>query len=203
MIDHRRALTVARWLAEPTAAQPMQAAFLVAAGAPPVALAHAASVLERSVQGDTRVGAWLPVRRMEVSWSLDTQSNGDFKCMAPSNPQARWEVLAGDLAGDLARTGADAGAWIETLARLGLTTVVIGVDMQDDRDLDLCAGLIERWGPLLWFSPLTPADADLAAWVEFGQVARLVLPSTAAGTALAAPLLARFGSPRPAAELAT
>jgi len=176
----------------------------LAAGALQVLLADSAltdiSLVRSAVAefGAARVGAWLPVKRMEVDWSLDTQSNGDFKCMVPSNPQARWEVLRSDMQ----RTGTEAGAWIEKLARLDVTAVLVSVDMQDDRDLDLCAGLIERFGSLLWFSPLGVANADLAAWVEFGQVSRLVLPEGAVGDAGAERLVARLGSPRPAVELA-
>ncbi len=147
--------------------------------------------------GAARVGAWLPAQRVAVSWVLDTQSNGDFKCMAPSNPQASWEVLTGDLQS----TGTEVGARIEQLVHAGLQTILISVDMQDDRDLDLCAGLMERFGAHLWFSPFTTVDADLASWIEFGQVNALVLPDNAAAGALADRLTARFGRPRAAREL--
>jgi len=148
--------------------------------------------------GAARVGAWLPARRAAVSWALDSQSNGDFKCMVPSNPQARWEVLTSDRQ----RTGTEIGSWIEKLVRLGVTTILVSVDMEDDRDLDLCAGLIERFGSRLWFSPLDRPGADLVPWVEFGQVRRLVLPATPATGELAEQLAARFGSPRAAQEVA-
>jgi hypothetical protein len=179
-----------------------QARARLAAGARQVLLADAAlrdiSVIRSAVAefGAPRVGAWLPVKRIEVCWSLDSQSNGDFKCMVPTNPQAGWEILNSDME----RTGTEVGAWIEQLARLGVTTVLISVDMQDDRDLDLCAGFMERFGTRLWFSPLTASDADLATWVEFGQVSRLVLPDSDAADALAMRLTARFGVQRSAVE---
>jgi hypothetical protein len=228
----RDPLVLARWVTKPEAGSPAQARFTIDRGETPARVPDAAFVLEtggmaqarsrlrtgarqvlladaalRDVSviataiaefGAARVGAWLPARRMAVSWALDSQSNGDFKCMVPSNPQARWEVLTSDRRG----TGIEIGAWIEKLVRLGVTTALVGVDMQDDRDLDLCAGLVERFGTRLWFGPLESPDADLASWVEFGQVRRLVLPDTAAADVMAERLMARFGSPHPARELA-
>ncbi len=230
MKPERRALTLARWVKRPAAgsleqpqfmfdrgepAAPLQNVSLVlpstdlsvmrarlAAGARQVLLADGTlrdmALIQSAVAefGGTRVGAWLPLRRMEVCWALDSHSNGDFKCMVPSNPQARWEVLSVDRQ----RTGTEAGGWIDRLARSGVKTVLVSVDMQDDRDLDLCAGLMERFGDLLWFSPLDETTADFASWVEFGQVSRLVLPDGAAGDAVAKQLTERFGSPRAAAE---
>jgi len=223
-------LTLARWVTRPSTASPAHSAFMfdrgepsarsssiavvleggglaqararLAAGARQVLLADAAlrdiSVMCSAVAefGAARVGAWLPVKRMEVCWSLDSQSNGDFKCMVPTHPQARWEVLTSDLQ----CTGTDVGRWIEQLVGVGVTTVFISVDMHDERDLDLCAGLMERFGARLWFSPLTAADADLASWVEYGQVSRLVLPDSDAADALARRLMARFGSTPSAVE---
>jgi hypothetical protein len=234
MTRGRDVLTLARWVGAPAAASPTQTAFMfdrgepaarlsnigvvlesgglaqararLAAGARQVLLADAAlrdiSVIRSAVGefGAPRVGAWLPVKRMEVCWSLDSQSNGDFKCMVPTNPQARWEILNSDAR----RTGTEVGAWIEQLTRLGITTVLISVDMQDERDLDLCAGLMERFGARLWFSPLSPFSSpgpDLGAWVEFGQVRQLVLPDSNAANALAGQLMARFASPQAAAEV--
>ena len=232
MTHHPLPLTIARWVKGPVVGSPAQAAFMfdrgdiptrlsnvgvvlesgglaqararLAAGARQVLLADSAlrdsAVMRSAVAefGADRVGAWLPLKRMEVGWSLDSQSNGDFKCMVPSNPQARWEVLTSDMQ----RTGTEAGRRIEQLSRLGVTTIVISVDMHDDRDLDLCAGLLERFAERLWFSPLTALGADLASWVEFGQVRRLVLQGGHSADALAEQLLARFGSPRAAAALA-
>jgi len=232
MSGHRRPLTIARWAKGSAAVlhdHPMimldrdglpsqlsnvsvvleggglaQARVRLAAGARQVLLAdavlHDISLMRSALSefGAGRVGAWLPARRAAVSWALDTQSNGDFKCMAPSNPQARWEVLTGDMR----HTGPEVGTWVEQLARMGVGTILISVDMQDDRDLDLCAGLVERFGEQLWFSPLSDADTDLASWVEFGQVRRLVLPDMPAAGVLTERLMARFGAPRAAQELA-
>ena len=231
MTSPREPLTLARWVTKSTAASSTQPAFMLGRGDLPARLSNIGVVLEsgglaqararlaagarqvlladsalRDISligsavaefGAARVGAWVPARRLAVSWALDSHSNGDFKCMVPSNPQARWEVLTSDMQG----TGTEVGRWIEQLTGLGVRTILISVDMPDDRDLDLCAGLIERFGERLWFSPLVAPDADLAAWVEFGQVSRLVLPDNNAADALARKLMARFGSPRAAEEL--
>lgn len=228
----RGALTLAQWVTQASALPPAQPAFMMdrgptsarlsrisvvlpgagltqararlAAGAGQVLFADAARqdpALMRAALaefGVERVGAWIPARRMPVSWAMDTQSNGDFKCMVPSNPQARWEVLGSDLQG----TGTDAAVWIEQLARMGVTTVLVSTSMHDERDLDLCAGLIEDFGKRLWFSPLKAAEADLASWVEFGQVRQLVLPDDVAGQAQARQLMVRFVSPKATAEAA-
>lgn len=232
MSSRRRPLTIARWAKGRTQApyaQPVfmldsdllparlsnvsvvlesgglaQARIRLAAGARRVlfadALLHDISLMRSAIAefGAERVGVWLPARRASVSWALDTQSNGDFKCMAPSNPQARWEVLTSDMR----HVGPEAGAWVEQLVRLGVGTILISVDMQDDRDLDLCAGLVERFGERLWFSPLTDLEADLAPWVEFGQVSGLVLPDVATAGATAERLTERFGSARAARDWA-
>lgn len=225
-------LTLARWLTQGPAAAPAPQTFMMdrgptsarlnhisvvlpaagltqararlAAGAQQVLFADAARqdpALMRAALaefGNERVGAWLPTRRMPVSWALDTQSNGDFKCMAPSHPQARWEVLGSDLQG----TGMDAAVWLEQLARMGVGTLLVSAALQDDRDLDLCAGLVEDFGHRLWLSPMKTPTLALGDWVEFGQVRRLVLADDAAGQAQARQLMARFGAPRAAAEAA-
>lgn len=181
-----------------------QARARLAAGAQQVLFADAARLdpaLMRAALaefGAERVGAWLPTRRMPVSWALDTQSNGDFKCMAPSHPQTRWEVLGSDLQG----TGMDAAVWLEQLAKMGVGTLLVSATLQDDRDLDLCAGLVEDLGQRLWLSPLKAQGVALSDWVEFGQVRRLVLADDAAGQAQARQLAARFGTPLAAAEAA-
>lgn len=224
--DARDRLTLGRWVSDPGAASPGRPAFMfdrgdlgaslrdvavvlrsggmapararLAAGARQVLLADGAlrdiAVMQGAIAefGAARVGAWLPLKRMEVGWALDSQSNGDFKCMVPSNPEARWEVLDSGLQ----CTGTEARACIDSLARLGVTTVLVSVDMRDERDLDLCAGLMQRFGSMLWFSPLDETAADLASWVEFGQVDRLVLPQSRAADAQAEQLLARFGRSR-------
>lgn len=167
----------------------------LAAGARQVLLGEGAlqrpALLAQALEefGAERVGVWLPARRAPVSWALDSYSNGDFKCMVPSNPQARWDVLRAD--GQPA--GLDASAWIDQLLGCGVTTVLLGIDMQDDRDLDLCAGLAQRHGPHLWFTSLAHAAADFAAWVEYGQVRRLVLPAGPGRAGLSRELLERFG----------
>ena len=139
--------------------------------------------------GPDRMGIWLPARRAPVSWALDSQSNGDFKCMVPSNPQARWDVLRSDRQ----PAGLDAGGWMAKLVDCGVKTILVAVDMEDDRDLDLCAGLMEQYGPHLWFTPLDRPAAELSAWVEYGQARRLVLPAVPGRAQLSRELLRRFG----------
>lgn len=232
MNTYPSSLTLGRWLTQGPAAAPAPQTFMMdrgptsarlnhisvvlpaagltqararlAAGAQQVLMADAArqdpALMRAALDefGIERVGAWIPTRRMPVSWALDTQSNGDFKCMAPSNPQARWEVLSSDLQG----TGLDAAVWLEQLARMGVGTVLVSASMQDDRDLDLCAGLVEDFGERLWLSPLKTSKVALSDWVEFGHAHRLVLPDDAAGRAQAQHLMARFGVPKAAAEAA-
>jgi hypothetical protein len=148
--------------------------------------------------GAARVGAWLTARRAHVSWSLDSVSNGDFKCVVPSNPQARWDVVRSD--GEPA--GVDVERCIERVLVQGARTVLVGIDLQDDRDLDLCAGLVERFGSHLWLTPLHDLSADLTPWVEWGQVRQLVLPDRPGSAAMARQLMDRFGRAAPVAEAA-
>ena len=148
--------------------------------------------------GPQRVGAWLPARRAPVAWSMDSFSNGDFKCMVPTNPQARWDVLRSDRE----PAGIDVERCIERVIAQGAGTVLVGIDMQDDRDLDLCAGLVERFGRQLWLTPLRDLSADLAPWVQWGQVRQLVLPDRPGSAALARQLVERFGQAAAPAEAA-
>ncbi|WP_298830576.1 hypothetical protein [uncultured Piscinibacter sp.] len=232
MSGERSELVLARWVAASSASSPAQPLFMLDRAGAPSAAPHATLVLGKGGLGPARarlrtgsrqvlladaalgdvsvfsaaivefgaarIGAWLPARRMAVSWALDAQSNGDFRCMVPSHPEARWELLSSDRQG----TGIEVGGRIEKLVQLGVTTILVSVDIQDDRDLDLCAGLMERFGQRLWFSALDAPDADFAPWVEFGQVRRLVLPDTPAAGGLAERLLARFAAPRATRELA-
>jgi hypothetical protein len=198
-------LTIRRW-ASPTGAPFAEPVFVTDAGGPPESLRGASVILptqgeDRARQhlsagaaqvlvadaalldaaqvarmagefGAGRIGVWVPARRMEVSWALDEVSNADFKCLVPSTPVASWEVLKSDLT----RTGTEVGWWIAQMLAQGASTVLAGVDMADDRDLDICAGLVERFGDRLWFSPLADPEPDLLPWVRFGQVRRLVVP---------------------------
>lgn len=155
-----------------------RAAELIALGAERVLLADAAlqdsSAIERMAQqyGTARIGVWLPVKRRDVSWTLDCVSNEDFRCLTPSVGKAGWEVLMSDGT----PTGTDAEWWVKEMLAQGASMALISVDIQDDDDLNICAGLVESHGDKLWFTPWQQPDADLEPWVRYGQVRQLVLP---------------------------
>ena len=75
---------------------------LLTLGAERVLLADAAlqdsGAVGRLVQqyGAERIGVWLPVKKRDVSWTLDCVSNADFRCLTPSVGKAGWEVLMSD-----------------------------------------------------------------------------------------------------------
>lgn len=152
---------------------------LIAQGAARVLLADAAlqdsGAVGRLVQryGADRVGVWLPVKKRDVSWTLDCVSNEDFRCLTPSVGKAGWEVLMSNGAS----TGTDAEWWIKEMLAQGAGMALISVDIQDDDDLNICAGLVESYGEKLWFTPWQQPDADLEPWVRYGQVRQLVLPA--------------------------
>lgn len=124
--------------------------------------------------GSERVGVWLPLKRKEISWSLDTVSNADFKCLTPSVGQPGWEVLKADGS----RTGTDAAWWLEKMRELGASRALLSVDYLDEADHNLFAALLEDGGDSLWLSPLSQRGEEwgAAAWREFGGACRLVLP---------------------------
>lgn len=122
--------------------------------------------------GEGRLGLWLPVRRMSVSWSLDTETNADFRCLAPSRVKPAWEVLMADGSA----TGTDALWWTGQMLARGATTALIAADLTGDPDLNICAELTELYGPQLWLTPRRDADADLRPWLQYGHVRNFVLP---------------------------
>jgi hypothetical protein len=122
--------------------------------------------------GPERIGVFLPLRRMEVSWTLETKSNADFKTFSPSHCEPAWEILLADGT----RTGTLAAWWLDTMFERGASAAVIQVDIVDDTDLNLCAGLTEFRADRLWFSPATPGINRYAEWRHWGKVARLALP---------------------------
>jgi len=124
--------------------------------------------------GPGKVGVWVPARRVEVSWSLDLYSNADFKCVTPSHVKPAWEVLTSDGA----RSGTDAGWWLGQMLGRGAALVLLGVDIADDTDLNLCAELVEQFESRLWLTPLADPAADLLPWVTYGQARQLVVPDT-------------------------
>ncbi len=151
---------------------------LLTAGARQVLLGDAAlldSALVKQLAdqfGGERIGLWLPAKRMEVSWSLDLDCNADFRCLTPSLGAPSWEVIKSDDS----RTGTEVGWWAEQMLTLGASIVLVGTfDLVDDVDLNICAGLTERFGPRLWFTPLGDQVSDLAPAVRFGNVTQLVL----------------------------
>lgn len=151
---------------------------LLRLGAARVLLADAAvldsAVIARLSQqyGSERIGVYVMASKMGVSWTLDTVSNEDFNCLTPSYCKAAWEVLLSDGGG----TGADVEWWLAEMFKLGASTALVAMDMQDD-DLNICAGLIESYGEKLWFTPRQQLDADLEPWVRYGQVRQLLLPA--------------------------
>ena len=122
--------------------------------------------------GSGRIGLHVPVRRMQVSWSMDIDSNADFRVMTPSVCEPCWEILRADGT----RSGTHAGWWLGEMFRLGASQALIRVDIEDDADLNILAGLTERWGERLWLAPLADPAPDLEAWVALGRAVRLAVP---------------------------
>lgn len=155
-----------------------RAATLLASGAVCVLVGEAAlrdsTVIDRLVakHGAERIGIYAPVRRQTVSWSFETVSNADFKTITPSHCEPAWEVLQADSTG----TGTLAGWWLKAMRELGVSRFVVRVDIVDDTDLNLCAGLVEELGGAMWIGPLADGMPNLADWVDYGQCRQIVLP---------------------------
>ena len=122
--------------------------------------------------GSGRIGLHVPVRRMLVNWSMDCDSNADFRVMTPSVCEPCWEILRADGS----RSGTHAGWWLGEMFRLGASQALIRVDIEDDADLNILAGLTERRGERLWLAPLADPAPDLEAWVALGRAVRLAVP---------------------------
>lgn len=156
-----------------------RAATLIAAGADCVFVGEAAlqdsTVVERLVakHGKERIGIYAPLQRQTVSWSFETVSNADFKTVTPSHCEPAWEVLRADGSG----TGTLAAWWLKAMRELGASHFLVRVDIHDDTDLNLCAGLVEDLGDALWIGPLLKPAPQLADWVDFGQCRQLALPA--------------------------
>jgi len=151
---------------------------LMARGAARVLLGEAAlldssliEILSREL-GAAKVGVWVPARRLEVNWALDITSNADFRCVTPSCARPAWEVLKSDGS----RSGTEAGWWLGQMLERGASLALLGVDIADDTDLNLCAELVEQFGTRLWLTPLADLDADLLPWVRYGQARNLAIP---------------------------
>lgn len=153
---------------------------LAARGAQQILLADAAladsDVVSRLALalGNRRLGVWLPLKPMEVSWSLDLTSNADFRCVTPSLGEPGWEVLKSDGS----RTGTDARWWLEQMFRLGASCALLSVDYADPADHNVCRGLMDDFGDRLWLSPLSQRGNEWGAegWRRFGGASRFVLP---------------------------
>jgi hypothetical protein len=123
--------------------------------------------------GEERLGLWLPVRRMAVSWSLDTESNADFRCITPSRVKPAWEILLSDGSA----TGTEAGWWTGQMLARGAGMVLIAAELTGDADLNICAELAEQFAGRLWLTPRTETAADLRPWVQYGHVRNLIIPA--------------------------
>lgn len=122
--------------------------------------------------GSERIGVFVPASRMEVSWSLETQSNADFKTLAPSLCEPAWEILRADGS----RTGTFVHWWLAAMFERGASSAIVQIDMTDDVDLNLCATLVEAFGDRLRFAPRSPTGNDLNDWVNWGKAMRLGIP---------------------------
>lgn len=139
-----------------------------------VALLDADAVARLAAEfGSERIGVYLPARRIEVNWSLDTESNADFRVLTPSHCQPAFEVLWADGT----RTGTLLTWWLQVMVEKGASSALLHLDLADDNDLNIAAGLVEDYGPRLWFSALSPERADFEQWVRWGQVRQLALAS--------------------------
>jgi hypothetical protein len=119
--------------------------------------------------GGARIGVYLPLRRMEVSWSLDTVSNADFRVVTPSICEPAWEILRADLS----RSGTVASWWLQAMFERGAASAILRVDIDDDADLNLCAALTEAHGERLCFAPWHASANDFIEWTTWGRVTQL------------------------------
>lgn len=148
---------------------------LLRAGAPRVFVGEGAlldgTLVEALVAefGSERIGLYVPARRMQANWSMDTVSNADFRVMTPSVCEPCWEILRANGA----RSGTHAAWWLGEMFARGASSALLRVDMTDDADLNILAGLSERWGERLWLAPLADPAPDFAAWVELGGARQL------------------------------
>jgi len=154
-----------------------RAAALLEAGAPQVLLGEAvlsdADLPLRLAArfGAERIGLFVPARRMAVSWSFDTVSNADFRVVTPSLCEPGWEIVRADGSA----TGIRVDWWLGEMKKRGIATVLVQVDVLDDTDLNLCAGLVEALGEGFWIAPGGQFEPALADWVRYGKVTRIAL----------------------------
>lgn len=121
--------------------------------------------------GGERVGVFVPARRMANQWSFETTSNADFKVVAPSCCEAAWEVLRADGSG----SGLSAQRWVDAMVGAGARSALVQVDIEDDTDLNLCAGLVETLGERVCLTPARQTAPALDDWIRFGQARWIAL----------------------------
>jgi hypothetical protein len=142
--------------------------------------------------GGERVGVYVAASRMANQWSFETTSNADFKVVTPSCCEPAWDVLRADGSG----TGLSVQRWVAAMVEAGARSALVQVDIEDDTDLNLCAGLVETLGEHVCLTPARQKEPVLDDWVRYGQ-ARWI--------ALAPPLYLRRRAlmvPRSAQEMA-
>lgn len=150
---------------------------VLAGHASPVLIGDAAvadgALIGRLAQGAGagRLGVYVRAGRMPVSWSLDTTSNADFRCVTPSWCKPGWELLRADGQG----TGTDVAWWLKEMFSAGAVCALIRMDIEDG-DLDVCATLNLQYPGKLWFEAPAELAGDLEAWIRYGKVRRVVLP---------------------------
>lgn len=123
--------------------------------------------------GADRLGLMVRCVRAEVGWSLETESNADFRYMRPTRCEPDWEIATS--AG--VRTGALAQWWLGEMFDRGAGVALLCADIVDDADLNIAAGLVETFGDRLWFAPRTDRVPDLEACTRWGRVARWAFPT--------------------------
>jgi hypothetical protein len=146
--------------------------------------------------GAERIGVVASCVRAEIGWSMDAETNADFRFMRPSRCEPDWEIVTSEGG----RTGMLVRPWLREMFRLGAQVAMIRMDVLDDADLNIAAGLAEDHGARLWFAPAGGRTAAIEDWVRFGQVRRIAWP---AATWDEHPCLAdwRAGESRPAADV--
>jgi hypothetical protein len=123
--------------------------------------------------GECKVGVWLPVKRMGVSWVLDKTSNADFSCMTPSIGKPSWEVLLTDGK----RTGIDADWWSRQMLQQGAGCILVSADYTNEQDHNIAAELAEKCGNALWLSPLyqTGVEWKVEDWQTYANTGQIVM----------------------------
>ncbi len=132
---------------------------------------HEAGLIETlaSEFGPGRVGVYVPAARMRAHWSMNSVSNADFKFMAPSVCEPNWEVLTAKGG----PTGVHVDWWVGRMLEREAASVLVRADIEDDADLNICAGLVELCGERLWLGSRARSPNRLSDWVLYGRVRQL------------------------------